>query len=67
MTFVNTGVLCMITVPDANRLEGFKQIDLGNYYMKDNKKCLITNIEYATKYGKQIDVPIYVMKDNNNL
>jgi hypothetical protein len=57
----------MITVPDANRLEGFKQIDLGNYYMKDNKKCLITNIEYATKYGKQIDVPIYVMKDNNNL
>jgi len=61
MTFKNTGTMCMITVPDANREEGFKHVDLGNYFTDtDGNKCLVTTKENATKYGSQINVPIYV-------
>jgi hypothetical protein len=61
MTFKNTGTMCMITVPDANRKEGFKHVDLGNYFTDTNgNKCLVTTKENATKYSIQINVPIYV-------
>ena len=61
MTFKNTGVICMISVPDANREEGFKYVDLGNYFADVNgNKCLVTTKENAIQYGNQITVPIYI-------
>lgn len=63
MSFKNTGVICMIQVPDANREDGIRNIDLGNYFISPNgEKCLITSIEFAKKYKDKIDVPIYVKK-----
>ena len=61
MTFKNTGVMCMISVSDANREEGFRYIDLGNYFIDVNEnKCLITTKKNAIQYGNQITVPIYI-------
>jgi hypothetical protein len=65
MNFINTGVMCMVNVPDANKKEGFKQVALGNYFNFMGKKCLLTSQENAIKYGKQIDVPIYLVRENN--
>jgi hypothetical protein len=58
-----TEQMCLIAVPDENREEGFKYVDLGNYY-KDSKgdKCLVTSKELARKYSKFIKVPIYTHK-----
>lgn len=64
MTFKNTGVMCMISVNDNNREDGFKFVDLGNYFTDGNgNKCLITTKENAMQYCNQITVPIYVSKD----
>ena len=61
MTFKNTGVICMIEVRDANRKEGFRHVDLGNYFTApDGSKCLITSIENARAYKDKINVPIYI-------
>jgi hypothetical protein len=61
MTFKNTNKMCMITVLDANREDGFKHVDLGNYFTdSDGNKCLVTTKENAIKYGIQVNVPIYV-------
>ena len=61
MTFKNTGVICMIEVPDANREEGFKNVDLGNYFTApDGTRCLITSIENARAYKDKVSVPIYI-------
>jgi hypothetical protein len=62
MNFINTGAMCMVTVPDANRKDGFKNIDLGNYFEFMGKKCVLLSQENAMKYGKLIDVPIYITK-----
>jgi hypothetical protein len=61
MTFKNTGEMCMITVLDANRKDGFKHVDLGNYFTdSDGNKCLVTTKENATKYHSKVNVPIYI-------
>jgi hypothetical protein len=60
MSLKNTGAMCMVTVPDANNADGFKLVDLGNYFELDGKRVLVTSKENAMKYGKQIDVPIYI-------
>ena len=61
MTFKNTGVICMIEVPDANREEGFRHVDIGNYFTApDGSKCLITSVENARAYEDKINVPIYI-------
>ena len=61
MTFKNTGVICMIAVHDESREEGFRHVDLGNYFLApDGSKCLITSIENARAYKHQINVPIYI-------
>lgn len=63
MTFKNTGVICMVEVPDANRKEGFKYVDLGNYFTaSDGTQCLITSIENARNYKDKVNVPIYIKK-----
>ena len=60
MSLKNTGAMCVVIVPDANNADGFKLVDLGNYFELDGKRVLVTSKEKATKYGKQIDVPIYI-------
>lgn len=66
MTFKNTGVICMIQIPDLNREEGFKNIDVGNYFIApDGTQCLITSAEEAQKYQDKIDVPIYIRTRGN--
>lgn len=63
MTFKNTGVICFIEVPDANREEGVRLVDVGNYFTApDGTRCLITSVEIAKRYKAKIDVPIYVHK-----
>jgi len=59
-TFKNTGVMCMIEVADTSREEGFRCVDLGNYFTApDGTQCLITSIENARAYKDKISVPIY--------
>ena len=61
MTFKNTGVICMLQIPDLNREEGFRCVDLGNYFIApDGTKCLITSADLAQKYQHKINVPIYI-------
>ena len=63
MTFKNTGVICVISIPDANSKDGFRNIDLGNYFTApDGTRCLITSVENARAYKHKIDVPIYTRK-----
>jgi len=61
MTYKNTGVMCMVTVADANRKDGIKFVDLGNYFTDDNgKKFLLTSIENAKEYWRLVNVPILI-------
>ena len=61
MTFKNTGVICMLQIPDLNREEGFRCVDLGNYFIApDGTKCLITSADLAQKYQHKINVQIYI-------
>ena len=66
MTFKNTGEICMIEVPNASREEGFRLVDLGNYFVApDGSKCLITSVENAKKYKHKVNVPIYIKKGSS--
>jgi len=65
MNLKNTGAMCIVTVPDANRKDGFKHVDVGNYFEFMGKKVLVTSKENALKYSKQIDVPIYIKARGN--
>lgn len=61
MTFKNTGVICMIQVPDANREDGIRFVDVGNYFIDPSgKRCVVTSVENARAYKEKINVPIYV-------
>ena len=61
MKFINTGEICIIEIPDANREEGFKHVDLGNYFIApDGAKCLITSFENARTYKNRVNVLIYI-------
>ena len=63
MTFRLTEQMCLITVPDPNREDGYRYVDLGNYYLDDNnRKCLVTTAELADKYFWYVKVPIYIRK-----
>lgn len=60
---VNTGEMCMISVVDENREDGFRMVDIGNYFQKsDGTKVVITSGIKAEKYGHLIDADIYVRK-----
>jgi hypothetical protein len=63
MSFRNTGVMCMVAVPDYNREEGFKSVDLGNYFTDPNgDRCLVTSVELASRYSRYVNVPIYTRR-----
>jgi len=64
MTYKNTGVMCILTVHDPNREDGFKYVDLGNYFTDEQgNKFLITSHANAKEYSNQINVPILVRKE----
>ena len=66
--FTNTGVMCMITIDDLSRKDGFKSIDLGNYFLSPSgSRCLILTSEDAKRYGHLASVPVYVMKKDSML
>jgi len=65
MTLNNTGVVCMVSIADTNAKEGFRLVDLGNYFELNGKRVLVTSQENAIKYGGQVDAPIYVLKEKN--
>ena len=53
----------MIAVKDSNCEEGFRNIELGNYFTDaGGNKCLVTTKENAVKYSNQISVPVYVAR-----
>lgn len=60
----NTGQMCMVLVADANRDDGFRTVDLGNYFLLDGRKVLLTTLDNAKKYGHLIDVDIYCSLGN---
>jgi hypothetical protein len=63
MTFKNAYQICLIRVPDQNRKEGFRFVDLGNYFTDSNGcKCLITSQRLAEKYSDFLNVPVYIHK-----
>jgi len=61
MTYKNTGEMCMVTVADANRKDGIRFVDLGNYFTDEKgRKFLLTSFENAEKYWQQVKVPILI-------
>jgi len=64
--FLNTYEMCIVMVPDQNRKEGVRNVDLGNFFKDEmGKKVLITSRELAEKYSKFVDVPVFIrLKDS---
>jgi hypothetical protein len=61
--FKITEQICLIRVPDENRIDGFRFVDLGNYFTDSNgKKCLVTSQQLADKYSDFLNIPVYVRK-----
>lgn len=61
MIYKNTGVMCILTVHDPNKEDGFKYVDLGNYFTDEQgNKFLIMSHANAKEYSKHINVPILV-------
>lgn len=62
--FTNTNEICFIKVKCPNREEGFKMVDLGNYFKNEKgEKVLITTLEKAKRFGHLVDVDIYIHKN----
>ena len=58
---INTGIMCLITIPDPNRKDEIKYCDIGNYYLdKNGEKCVITTKEVAQQYHAYIPCTIYI-------
>ena len=54
-------------ISDTNKEDGFKFVDVGNYYtMPNGKKCVITSFDLANKYKHYINFPIYTIKEARN-
>lgn len=59
----NTGVMCLISVPDINRDDGLKQVDVGNFYEDaDGNKMVLMTEDNAKKYADLVDVPVYTRR-----
>ena len=55
--------MCMVEVPDSNREEGFRLVDMGNYYADEkDERFLITSFELAKKYGHLVKEKVYTPK-----
>lgn len=59
--FENTGEICTVFIKDDNRDEGFRSVDLGNFFRTPSgEKVLITSRHLADKYGHLVKENIYV-------
>lgn len=57
--------ICLIEVKDQNREEGFRFVDVGDYYQDCNgNRIVITSKELAKKYHHLLEEPIYTLKSN---
>ena len=53
----------MVEAPDSSREEGFRLVDVGNYYADGkDEKFLITSFELAKKYGHLVKEKVYIPK-----
>ena len=66
MELKNTGIMCSIEVADANREDGTRFVDLGNYFNLGEKRVLLTSLALAKQYGHLVDADIYIRKSNVN-
>jgi len=64
--FQKTGSICLVTVL-AQDEDGFRVVDMGNYYLYKGKQVLLTRFELAEEYGHLVNVPIYYLKKNADL
>lgn len=64
--FIKTGAICLVAVP-ANNETGFRHVDLGDYYLYEGNRVLLTKSDLAEKYGHLVNVPIYLKKKNAEL
>jgi hypothetical protein len=64
--FQRTESICLVTVPAQNE-DGFRVVDMGNYYLYKGKQVLLTRFELAKEYGHLVNVPIYYLKKNAEL
>ena len=60
----NTGIMCSVEVADANREDGVRFVDLGNYFDFGGKHVLLTTLTLAKRYGHLVDVDIYIRRSN---
>jgi len=59
--FLNTYEMCIVMVPDQNRKEGCRNVDLGNFFKDETgQKVLITSRELAEKYSKFVNTPVFI-------
>lgn len=65
MVLKNTGVMCSVEVADANREDGVRFIDLGNYFGFNGKRVLLTSLELAKGFGDLVECDIYIRKSND--
>lgn len=54
----NTGVMCLVSIPADNE-DGFRSIDMGNYFEHQGQRVLVTSKRLAEQYGHLVDVPVY--------
>lgn len=55
---INTGEICLVSIPADNE-DGFRSIDLGNYFDHEGQRVLVTTRRLAEQYGHLVDVPVY--------
>ena len=61
--FVNTGEICTVFPGDDSKEEGFRCVDVGNFYKNaKGERVVVTDIEKAKKYSGLIDVPVYIRR-----
>ena len=63
----NTGIMCSVEVADANREDGVRFVDLGNYFDFGGKHVLLTTLALAKRYGHLVDVGIYIRRSNTGI
>ena len=64
MELKNTGTMCSVEVADANREDGSRFVDLGNYFDFNGKRVLLTSLALAKRFGHLVNVDIYIRKSN---
>lgn len=57
-TLTNKGI-CLVQVSDYNKEEGYRNVNVGNYFEDDaGNLFVVTTLEMAKKYYQYINVPI---------